>query len=55
MVWRKQTQRSLRFAALWFVLITAGGNIIISVHALLQLSGLRLVEPASALFRKKAA
>jgi hypothetical protein len=40
---------------LWFVVITAGGNIIMSVHALLQLSGFRLVEPASALFRQKAA
>jgi hypothetical protein len=40
---------------LWFVLIMVGGNIIMSLYLLLQPFGLPPDEPASALFRQKAA
>jgi len=53
--WLAWRERSLRIKIFWFVLIMAGGNIIMSLYVLLQLFGLRPDEPASALFRQKAA
>jgi len=44
-----------RHQDLWFVLIMVGGNIIMSLCVLPQLFGLLPDEPASALFRQKAA
>ncbi len=53
--WLAWRERSLGIKIFWFVLIMAGGNIIMSLYVLLQLFGLRPDEPASALFRQKAA
>ena len=50
--WR---ERSFGTKVVWFVLIMSGGNMAISLYVLLQLFGLRPDEPASALFRQKAA
>jgi hypothetical protein len=44
-----------RHQDLWFVPIMVGGSIIRSLYVLLQIFGLRPDEPASALFRQKAA
>ena len=53
--WLAWRERSLGLKILWFVLIMAGGNIIMSLYVLLQLFGLKADESVSALFRQKAA
>ena len=53
--WLAWRERSLGIKIVWFVLIMALGNIAMSLYVLIQLFGLRADEPASALFRQKAA
>jgi hypothetical protein len=53
--WLAWRERSLGTKVAGFVLILAGGHIAMSLHVLLQLFGLRPDQPASALYRQKAA
>ena len=53
--WLAWRERSLGTKGVWFVLMLASGHIAMSLHVLLQLFGLRPDQPASALFRQKAA
>jgi hypothetical protein len=53
--WVAWRERSLSTKLFWFVFIMATGNIAMSLYVLLELIALKPEEPASALFRKKAA
>jgi hypothetical protein len=53
--WLAWRERSVGIKIVWFVLIMALGNIAMSLYVLIQLFGLRADEPASSLFRQKAA
>jgi len=53
--WVAWRERSLGIKILWFVLIMTLGNIAMSLYVLIQLSGLKSEESASALFQQKAA
>jgi hypothetical protein len=53
--WLAWREKSLGVKLVWFVAIMAGGNIAMSLYALIQLFKLKADDGVSALFRQKTA